>query len=135
MDQRCFAPVIAYSRARFRSILRQPDCVGVVAEDGEGRMAGFILAETMKWKRRRVGHIITVDVDPEMRRQGIGGQLMRAIEERFQAEAASGLLLEVAERNISAHEFYSQFGFVETSRMDNYYPDGDGAFTMEKIFP
>lgn len=132
MDQACFAPVIAYSRAQFRSILRKPNRIGIVAERDDGRMAGFLLAENKVRKRKRTGHLVTIDVDPGMRREGIGGALMRALEVRLSAGGAESLLLEVAERNVSAYRFYSRLGYVPTGRFARYYPDGDGAIVMEK---
>lgn len=135
MDQVCFAPEIAYSLKKFRSILRSRDSVGFVAEDSSGRMAGFILADGRNRSGRRYSHVITIDVAPEMRRQGVGRMLIEALERRVAAQGMTRLLLEVAERNVSAYAFYSRLGFVETGlRMMNYYPDGDGAIEMEKIF-
>lgn len=135
MDQACFAPEIAYSLTKFRSILRNRNSVGRVAEDSSGRMAGFILAGPGIRSGRRYSHVITIDVAPEWRRQGIGRMLIEALERRVAAQGITRLLLEVAERNVSAYAFYSRLGFVETGlRMANYYPDGDGAIEMEKKF-
>ena len=102
IDQRCFAPGIAYCgrelavyvrrRGAFTVVAkavvpnRMPDEVSWPATEDFAGILGFILAEA---GRQGVGHIISIDVLPENRRLGIGSQLLSAAEERLRMLSAT----------------------------------------------
>lgn len=132
LDQACFAPGLAWSRAELRYFLRYPGNVGLVAEDEFGRIAGFAIAGKQLRKGKVFGRLITIDVDRASRRQGIGHMLLDAIEERLREDGASAILLEVAIDNTVAQEFYTRHGFVRAGRIPGYYLDRIDALVMEK---
>lgn len=131
LDQACFVPGISWSKAELQYFLRYPGNLTVVAEE-DGRIAGFAIAGTQRRRGARVGRLITIDVDPGLRRRGIGNRLMQTIEERLRAESATAVLLEVAVDNLAAQEFYTRHGFVKTGRIPGYYLDRIDALVMEK---
>jgi ribosomal-protein-alanine N-acetyltransferase len=132
LDQACFAPGIAYSKAELRYFLRYPGNVGLVAvTDGTG-IAGFAIAGIQRRQGTPVGRLITIDVDPEWRRLGVGHALMQAIEERLRQAGATAIVLEVAVDNLAAQQFYSQHGFTATGRIPGYYLGRLDALVMEK---
>lgn len=131
LDQACFAPGISWSKAELQYFLRYPGNLAVVAEE-EARVAGFAIAGVQRRRGARVGRLITIDVDPALRRRGIGHLLIETIEERLRTDGVAAILLEVAVDNLAAQEFYARHGFVKTGRLPGYYLDRIDALVMEK---
>jgi ribosomal-protein-alanine N-acetyltransferase len=103
-----------------------------VAEAPGERLAGFTIIERVRRGGRMTGHIVTIDVALEMRRQGVGRILLEAAEEQLKREGAVLLTLEVAEDNAAARSFYHQLGFADTGRIPDYYAGRLDAQVMEK---
>jgi len=111
LDQACFVTGISWSRAELGYFLRYPGNICLVAEDEPGRIAGFAIAGTRRRSGIPQGRLITIDVNPEMRRRRIGHTLLTALEDRVRAVDATTMLLEVAIDNSAAIQFYAQHGF------------------------
>ena len=73
--------------------------------------------------------IMNLFVNEENRRQGIATSLMN---EMFEKEKYSRIMLEVNENNNNALKLYQKLGFKEISFRDRYYGD-DTAIIMEKV--
>ncbi len=131
LDRICFDAGIAYSLREFRSLLRSPKALCIVAENGD-ELAGFVIAQESVIHQSRGGHIVTIDVAPDFRRRGIGRLLMERMEARLWSAGAEWLRLEVAVNNSAASEFYRELGFAPTGRILNYYPGSIDAIVMEK---
>lgn len=127
LDQLCFEPEIAYSRAELRQFLALKGAFAIVAERDRS-IAGFILGH----RRAKRGHIITIDVLPEHRRHGLGSTLLAAAEKRLRAAGADALYLEVAVDNAAAIQFYERFQFRLISRLPGYYLGKRDAFRLGK---
>jgi [ribosomal protein S18]-alanine N-acetyltransferase len=134
LDQQCFSPGIAYTKAELRYYLRHPDSFSVVAEDSAAVILGFAIAESYPEANGRIGHIVTIDVAQGARRQGVGRMLMEAILDGLRAVDTVAVRLEVAVDNGGAQAFYRNFGFVESERIRGYYLGTLDAFSMEKVF-
>ena len=132
LDQACFAPGIAWSKAEMQYFLRYPGNIGVLMEDEESRLAGFAIAGKQRRRGALIGRLITIDVDPALRRQGIGHWLLEETERQLHAAGASAVQLEVAVDNASAQSFYERHGYVRTGRIPGYYLGRLDAFIMEK---
>ena len=77
------------------------------------------------------GHIATVAVDPDERRQGIGRALLLVIVEQALALGATQLTLEVRVSNAGAQDLYRAFGFAPAGARKAYYGDnGEDALVM-----
>jgi [ribosomal protein S18]-alanine N-acetyltransferase len=120
LDQECFRPGIAYSKAELRYFLFHPRSISVVAESAAG-IAGFAIVEFPLENGRRIGHIVTIDVAPEQRRVGVGRLLMDALLDFCRQAEANHLRLEVAVDNEGALAFYRRLGFAETGRIRGFY--------------
>lgn len=132
LDQACFAPGIAWSKAELQYFLKYPGNIAVVAEDEAGRIAGFAIAGRQLRKGTVLGRLITIDVDPAQRRRGVGHMLLEETELRLRGVGATAVLLEVAVDNTSAQAFYERHGFVRTGRIPGYYLGRIDALVMEK---
>lgn len=132
LDKACFAPGISWSKAELEYFLKYPGNISLVGEDERGRIAGFAIAGKQLRKGAMVGRLITIDVDPGMRQQGVGHTLWVEIEEQLRAGGAEMVLLEVAVDNVAAQGFYERHGFARTGRLRGYYLGRIDALVMEK---
>jgi ribosomal-protein-alanine N-acetyltransferase len=131
LDQACFREGIAYSKAELRYFLFHPRSVSLVAEDESG-IAGFAIVEFSFDEGRRIGHIVTIDVDPEQRRRGVGRLLMESVLDSCREAEVALVRLEVAVDNDAAIAFYTLLGFAETGRIRGFYMGRLDALRMEK---
>jgi [ribosomal protein S18]-alanine N-acetyltransferase len=144
MDQICFDPMLAYSRPELAIYMRRPGAFTLVAESVPGdpdkilkadkimkkeiKIIGFIVSEA----RRRIGHIITIDVLPEARRSGIGSALLQAAEDRLQQAGAAVVELETAVDNAAAIQFYKRKEYFVEKTVRSYYSNQLDALVMSK---
>ncbi|MGW1180833.1 GNAT family N-acetyltransferase [Streptomyces drozdowiczii] len=87
----------------------------LLARDGSGRLAGIVCLldrhpkDGFPW----IGLLM---VDGGSRRTGVGRRLAALVEDRFRAEARSGLRLAVLENNPGALAFWGALGWQEIDR-------------------
>jgi ribosomal-protein-alanine N-acetyltransferase len=153
IDQSCFDPGIAYSRYELRAYLRRLGAFTLVAEAGaaladrsgdqtkneqvlkEGevlngnRVLGFLVAEC---GRRKIGHVITIDVREEARRHRVGSALLDAAELRLRSAQCQLVRLETAVDNRAALSFYKRRGYNVIETIPRYYSSGVDALLLEK---
>lgn len=117
-------------RSEMLDILDHPDTQFVgVADTGTGRLAGFLEASIRPFVEDcvsdNVGYLEGWFVDPEFRRQGIGGRLVRMAEtwagERGCTEMASDAEL----GNVNSVEAHVGVGYIETSRLIHFRKELD----------
>jgi ribosomal-protein-alanine N-acetyltransferase len=131
LDQVCFEPGVAYSRDELSRFLSMTSFDGVVAESG-GEIAGFAIGYLARGK---IAHVVTLDVDPGRRREGLGRSLLEDLLGRFAGQGARRARLEVSTENRGAIAFYEKLGFARVGRIRDYYSPGADAFEMEKLLP
>ncbi len=134
IDQECFAPGISYSRVELAHYMARRGSFTLVAERKEGgrpEIIGFVVGEC---DRRRLGHVITIDVLPAARRSGTGSQLMAQAESRMQAAGCKAVYLETAVDNSAALAFYKRHGYSVLRTLPRYYEGELDAFLMGKRF-
>ena len=132
LDARCFPPLISYTRAELQFFVRHPRSTTTVAElDGE--IAGFCVVDWKLESGRKLGHFITIDVAPELRRHGLGRRLMQMGEANLAAMGCVAIELEVAANNDGARAFYERLAYRQTGWIPGYYADGTNAMVMRKI--
>jgi ribosomal-protein-alanine N-acetyltransferase len=127
IDQVCFPEGIAYGRFEMKVYLRAEGSYCLLAETG-GSVAGFILAELAPDE----GHIITLDVLEEYRRQGIGSMLLDAAEKEAASRGGKSMVLETATTNKAAIALWRKHGYRQLGTIEDYYGRGRDAFRMGK---
>jgi [ribosomal protein S18]-alanine N-acetyltransferase len=135
LDQLCFEPGIAYTREELLLFLERPGAEAVLAEagaEGERTLAGFAIGAL---RDRATGHVITLDVARERRRNGLGRVLLAELLSRLTRAGARRALLEVDAGNGGAIAFYERLGFRTRRRIPNYYALGRAALEMETALP
>jgi [ribosomal protein S18]-alanine N-acetyltransferase len=127
IDQDCFDPQLAYSPPELAFYMRRPGSFTLLA-DGETGILGFVVAET----GRKSGHIITIDVVAEARREGVGSALLQAAEEQLLRAGASVVALETPVNNEAAIFFYKRKGYFVEKTVAGYYSGQLDALVMTK---
>jgi len=146
LDQKCFEAGIAYSRAELSSYIERKGSFTIVAETvpdapvitppGAGnpprhKIAGFV---TVNMDPKGYGHIITIDVHPDMRRKKLGTTLMEAAEKQVRERGGFMVVLEVAVNNLAAIKFYKLHRYATLRKLPLYYNGKtDGLFMSKRL--
>jgi ribosomal-protein-alanine N-acetyltransferase len=77
-------------------------------------------------------HLLNLMVDPALRRQGIGSQVLRDLFDWLKEAGARTLTLDVDPANRAAVSLYEGAGFVVLERRSRSYPGGEDALVMRK---
>ncbi len=121
LHRRCFHDM-AWGAESFATLIDMPGCFGWALEqpDDETRLTAMILA------RQAVdeAEVLTLCVDPRLRRNGYARCLVRRLIAQLADSGAVSLFLEVAVCNAPALALYRDFGFSEVGRRVNYYEGG-----------
>jgi ribosomal protein S18 acetylase RimI-like enzyme len=145
IDQACYPPDTAYSRADMRAYLGLvgAECVvAEVSEDGASvqkrkraqsgatpkKIAGFCISA---W-RDTEGYIVTMDVLEQYRRLGIATALLAEIEKRLAANGVLRVGLETATDNQAGVAFWQKHGYRTRGVRKGYYPGRRDAHAMTK---
>jgi ribosomal-protein-alanine N-acetyltransferase len=116
-----------WSEDDFVRCLRQRNCIGMVAENNE-RVVGFMIYELHKNRL----HILNFAVHDEMRRRGIGSQMIRKLIGKLSPQRRSRIMLEVRETNLGAQLFFRDVGFRAISLLRDFYEDTtEDAYLMQ----
>lgn len=101
--------------------------IGFLVAEKEGYVIGYV----MFWiKYENQGHIISIAVDKNYRRQGAGTELLVKAISILSLLPIDAIYLEVKETNVAAVEFYERFNFIKDRVVPGYYENGDGAIVM-----
>ena len=109
---------IPYTRGMMENELANPRARYFV-----GMLEGRVAAYGGYWQIDTEGDVITLAVRPDLRRQGVGGALMRTILADARARGVEALTLEVRPGNTAAVALYASFGFKTVGRRKGYYQD------------
>ena len=117
----------AWTEEDFLRCLRQRNCIGMVAEQGE-RVVGFMIYELHKARL----HILNFAVHPQYRRVGVGAQMVGKLVSKLSSHRRTKITLEVRETNLSAQLFFRTQGFKAVRVLRGFYEDsGEDAFLMQ----
>lgn len=117
----------AWTRQQVENSLAMPHTYAILLDaDGrsigpEAEAAGFVLA------RRAPGEeeLLLVAVRPDLRRKGLGRNLLERFAESAKRNGAERIFLEMRANN-PAQSLYLSFGFEPIGRRTNYYRTKDG---------
>ena len=107
-----------------------------VAKTDEGKVVGYAMTLTVLEEIT----LMDIAVCRSWRKQGVGEQLLSAIEEEAIRTDKANIFLEVRENNLPARRLYQKYGFEKVALRKNYYPGIDNpnqrenAVIMEKRF-
>jgi [ribosomal protein S18]-alanine N-acetyltransferase len=120
----------SWTEEDFLRCLRQRNCIGMVAENGE-KVVGFMIYELHKSKL----HILNFAVHPRCRRTSVGSQMVAKLISKLSSHRRTRVTLVVRETNLVAQLFFRAQGFRATRVLRSYYEDsGEDAFLMQYSF-
>ena len=130
IDQLCFPPGISYSRFELGIYVSRRNAFTLIAQANvlNQKILGFLVAEA----RRRVGHIVTIDVLSKARKQGLGSLLLETAEMRMRSAGCDVASLETAVDNAAAIAFYKRHRYHVVKTAPRYYSNGVDALVFEK---
>lgn len=107
-----------FAQARFRRVV----------VDERGTLVAYLFAA---WQYLDL-HILKVATAPELRRRGIGRELMAMAERHAVDSGGESITLEVRPANRAAIAMYDALGYGTAGRRPGYYQDGEDALVMTK---
>jgi ribosomal-protein-alanine N-acetyltransferase len=114
----------------FLRVLRQRNCIGMVAEYGE-QVVGFMIYELHKTKLQ----VLNFAVAPEFRRADIGRQMVAKLVGKLSSHRRTRIMLHVRETNLPAQLFFRIQGFRATEVAREHFEDtGEDAYLMQYLF-
>jgi ribosomal protein S18 acetylase RimI-like enzyme len=145
IEELCFQPPMRFGRAQMRRLIQDKNAATWIAEQG-GQLCGFAIVE---WGRERSGvpsdgsssmgctseivaYIQTIEVAPDRRGQGVGGELLHRVEASARAANAHLIWLHVDAENAAALRLYEAHGYRIEGRQEKYYPHGRAALICLK---
>lgn len=119
-----------WSEEDFIRCLRQRNCIGMVAEH-EDRVVGFMIYEL----HRNQLHVVNFAVRPDVRRRGIGTQMVEKLKGKLSQQRRNRVVLEIRETNLAAQLFFRNTDFRAISVLRDYYEDTtEDAYVMQYRF-
>lgn len=116
-----------WSEDDFIRCLRQRNCIGMVAEHDD-QVVGFMIYELHKTRL----HVLNFAVAPDVRRYGVGRQMIEKLIGKLSSQRRTRITLEVRETNLPAQLFFRTEDFRAVSVLRNYYDDTpEDAYLMQ----
>lgn len=131
LEERCFAPADRFSRRYMRTLVSRACAATWIAEE-DGRLMGFGIVEWRERNNEVAAYIQTLEVDPDLRRHGVGCELLSRIEASARAAGSALIRLHVEAANTAAIRLYVAQGYCCEGRRENYYSEGRAALLFVK---
>jgi ribosomal protein S18 acetylase RimI-like enzyme len=131
VEEICFEPPLRFSRGYMKRLVMSARAATWIAEEG-AEMAGFAIVEWKDEAGSVSGYIQTIEVAPGKRRLGIGGELMRRVEQSARSAGAEAIWLHVDAENAGAIRLYEAHGYRREGGEANFYPRGRAALIYAK---
>ena len=82
----------------------------------------------------RVWELLMIAVDATHHRQGIGSELLLAVESHLRSQGGRLLLIETSSKSSfeRTREFYRKHGYANVAHIPDYFTDGDGKASFLK---
>jgi [ribosomal protein S18]-alanine N-acetyltransferase len=112
---------INWTLGEFLRVLRQRNCIGMVAEI-DGEVAGFMIYELHKSGIQ----ILNFAVASIYRNNGVGSAMVQKLVGKLSPERRRKLTLQISDGNLHAHLFFSRHGFIATRVIKDAFEDGSG---------
>ena len=138
LDEICFASPFRFSQAAMRRFAEAKNAIVRLAFDdgpsgGSAGLLGFCIVHLEHAKASTLGYVVTLDVAPAWRRQGIASALLYEVEAAAAEAGARGMGLHVHSENESAIRLYEWHGYVHAHVAPDFYGRGLDAQVYRKL--
>ena len=131
IETHCFEQE-AFTKQQLTYLLTDYNTIRLAAF-ANGEIAGFIIAHVDIERKALFGHIITIDVTPTYRRQGIAQKLLQKTETIFKDHGIKECRLEVREDNAAALNLYRKLGYQKAGTLKRYYGNTNGLYLKKTL--
>lgn len=121
LDTACFPEAFRFDWEAMREFAESSNAIVVIGEKSDGGIAGFVIVHIERVAGRVRGYVVTLDVAPDCRREGIASELMREAERRANAAGARSMELHVFTGNEGAIRFYERMGYEQAGLRKGFY--------------
>lgn len=137
LDRVCFEPPFRFSRSAMRQFAEAENAIvrlanETAAEPGTERLAGFCIVHLEQAGENLVAYVVTLDVEPAFRRQGVGPMLMQSVEKAARDAGAQSMVLHVWTGNEQAIRLYERLGYRFCRKAEDFYGEGLDALVYRK---
>lgn len=115
----------AWSEEDFIKVLRQRNCIGMVAEQSD-RVVGYMLYEMF---RDRI-NVLNFAVAPSIHRSGVGASLVEKLKGKLSEQRRNRITLDIRDDNLPGQLFFKAMGFRAIGSIEDAW-DGVDAYRME----
>jgi len=130
--------VVAYLLGKIQERPTEADIDDMEDEDGFRRLHHKIIPTgrpTRHYAVERFGHVSSLAVLPDYRRQGLAQQLLQQFHHHLVPQQCTFAGLHVRQSNTAAVRLYERLGYVPALSIPAYYEDGENAYYMKKMLP
>jgi ribosomal-protein-alanine acetyltransferase len=131
IEKQCFGQE-AFTKQQLTYLLTEYNAIGLAARVNS-EIAGFAIARVDIGRNTSFGHILTVDIAPAYRRQGIAQKLLQEIETVFREKCIKECRLEVREDNVAALNLYQKLGYKKVGKLEKYYGEAHGLYLQKTL--
>jgi ribosomal-protein-alanine N-acetyltransferase len=124
LQRRCFRRSLAYRPLTLLMLHLWPRARFLVARE-EGEIVGCVIGDTHGGQSR----VISICVDPDRRRRGVGTRLLNEVEGRLHE---GNVILMVEAGNEAAQRLYRKRGYLPVGESRDYYGRGRSGIWMQK---
>ena len=132
IEERCFEPPQRFERRYMYSLVNNPEAATWIAEE-DGRMAGFGIADWTELHGQKLAYIQTLEVMPEIRRRGVGLELLHRLEASARLFDCRYIWLHVDLENEAAVKLYERERYESKGTRADYYGTGRAAAVYSKL--
>lgn len=123
---------IPWCEEDFLVCLRKRNCIGMVAEDLNERICGYMIYELEKYSM----HVVNFAVDTKIHRQGVGTAMVNKLVSKLSQQRRQSISLEVRESNVDAQLFFRRMGFRAVGTFREHYEDtNEDAYQFVRELP
>jgi ribosomal-protein-alanine N-acetyltransferase len=130
LDDVCFEAPFRFPHSAMRRFAEAKKARVIIAEEDE-TLAGFCILHIERGVPR-VGYLVTLDIAPQFRRQGLAGKIMLEVSQQASESGCELLGLHVWKDNTAAVRFYEQAGFSYSHVVEDFYGEGRNALVFHK---
>jgi len=131
IENQCFDQE-AFTKQQLACLIRDYNTIGLIAVVN-GEIAGFAIARVNIRRNVTFGHILTIDVAPAYRRNGIAQKMLQEIETILKERGITECRLEVRENNAAALTLYQKLGYTKIGRLEKYYGTAHGLYLKKSL--
>ncbi len=131
IEEKCFDQE-AFSKRQISYLLTDYNSIALVAK-ANVNLAGFIIVQVEVEENTEFGHIITINVAPNFRRQKIATKMLHEIESILKQKGINEVRLEVREDNHAAIKLYQTLGYQTVGKLERYYGTKHGFYLKKTL--